>query len=86
MNPPVSLITLQFLGWVAARQRSYAEVREAWHSTCPRTCAWEDAFNDELVRFEARGGRGDDALVVLTPGGAAALAAYGLPNGAATPI
>ena len=86
MNPPVSLITLQFLGWVAARPRSYAEVREAWHSTCPRTCAREDAFNDELVRFEARGGRGDRALVVLTPTGEAALAAYDLPNGPAAPI
>jgi len=86
MNPTVNLITLQFLDWVAARPRSYAEVREAWHSTCPRTCAWEDAFNDELVRFEARGGRGDQALVVLTPTGEATLAAHGLPNGPATPI
>jgi hypothetical protein len=86
MSSTVSLITLQFLDWVAARPRSYAEVREAWHSTCPRTCAWEDAFNDELVRFEARDGRGDRALVVLTPSGAAALAAHGLPNRAPTPI
>lgn len=79
MAPTVSLITLQFLGWVAARPRSYAEVKDAWHSTCPRTCAWEDALSDDLVRFEARGGSGDRALVVLTPRGEAALAAHGLP-------
>jgi hypothetical protein len=78
MAPEVSLITLQFLNWVATRPRLYGEVREAWHSTCPRTCAWEDAFNDDLVRFEAGGG-GERALVVLTPRGEAALTAHGLP-------
>jgi len=78
MASEVSLITLQFLGWVAARPRRYGEMRDAWHSTCPRTCAWEDAFNDDLVRFDARDGGGARALVILTPRGEMALAAHGL--------
>jgi len=46
------LLTIEFLKWVAARPRNYAEVREGWRSTCPLTCAWEDAISDGLVEFE----------------------------------
>ena len=41
---------MQFLEWLASRPRRYAEVREAWSSTCPLNCAWEDAIADDLVR------------------------------------
>jgi hypothetical protein len=44
------LLTLEFLKWVAARPRSCAEARSAWSSTCPLTCAWEDAITDDLVQ------------------------------------
>ncbi len=37
------LLDRQFLRWVAERPRRYAEMREAWSSTCPLNCAWEDA-------------------------------------------
>ena len=53
MAEPVSLSTIQFLAWVANRPRSFADVREAWRSTCPRLSTWEDALNDHLVRFGA---------------------------------
>jgi len=69
-----SLLTLQFLDWVASRRRTYAEVMEAWRSSCPRHTVWEDALADGLVRFE-----GGDKLreygVVLTQRGQAVLAA-----------
>src|SRR5258707_1285411 len=44
-----NLLTLQFLAWVESRPRTYAETRQAWRSTCPSTCAWEDALSESLV-------------------------------------
>ncbi len=34
---------LEFLTWVAAKQRSYADAMEAWQTSCPRLSVWEDA-------------------------------------------
>jgi len=61
------LLTVQFLEWLALRPRRYAEVREAWSSTCPLNCAWEDAIADDLVRHCP------DGLIVLTERGRARL-------------
>ena len=63
MASEAKLLTVQFLQWVAARPRRYADVREAWSSTCPLNCAWEDAVADGLVRQTA------DGCVVLTDAG-----------------
>ena len=71
MNPPVSLIMVQFLNWVAEREPSYAEAMEAWRTSCPRLSVWEDATLDGLVRLQADAdGR---SLVRLTARGRAAL-------------
>jgi len=67
--PAVSLLTVQFLHWLADRPRSYAEVMEAWRSTCPRLSVWEDAFGAGLVRYDG----GPSRTVSLTPEGRAAL-------------
>jgi hypothetical protein len=67
MHSPVSLLTLQFLSWVADRPRTRADVLEAWHS-CPRTSAWEDCIVDGLVRFD-----NGDKTVSLTARGRAVL-------------
>ena len=67
MATETKLLTVQFLDWLAARPRRYAEVREAWASTCPLNCAWEDAIAEGLVRHEAGG------LIVLTEQGRAVL-------------
>ena len=80
MPPSPSLLTIQLLSWLAARPRSYAELKDAWRSTCPLTCAWEDAFNDGLVALAAGSERSDGARVVLTPQGWAALTAAGEPR------
>jgi len=63
MASEAKLLTVQFLQWVVARPRRYAEVRESWSSTCPLNCAWEDAITDDLVR------RTSDGCVVLTEAG-----------------
>jgi hypothetical protein len=55
MASEAKLLTLQFLKWVAERPRSYAELREAWSSTCPLNCAWEDAIAEDLVAHGTTG-------------------------------
>ena len=67
MATEAKLLTVQFLEWLAFRPRRYAEVREAWSSTCPLNCAWEDAITTDLVR------RTGDGHVVLTERGRALL-------------
>ncbi len=71
MASEAKLLTVQFLQWVAVRPRSYAEVRDAWSSTCPLNCAWEDAISDDLVE------RGADRHLVLSARGRARLAEAG---------
>jgi hypothetical protein len=69
MLPMPSLPMLQFLNWVARRERTHADVMDAWQSSCPRLSLWEDAVIDGYVRFA-----GDVAQhVVLTPLGRAVL-------------
>jgi hypothetical protein len=67
MPQSVSLLTLQFLTWVADRPRTRTDVLEAWHS-CPRTSVWEDCVVDGLVRFD-----NGDKTVSLTARGRAVL-------------
>jgi hypothetical protein len=50
MEAQPSLIMVQFLQWVADRPRTYADVMDAWRSSCPRFPVWEDARADGLVR------------------------------------
>jgi hypothetical protein len=56
MASEAKLLTIEFLKWVAARPRSVAEARQAWSSTCPLNCAWEDAISEDLVERGADGG------------------------------
>ena len=55
MASEAKLLSVQFLRWVAARPRRYGEMREAWGSTCPLNCAWEDVIAEDLVRHSAGG-------------------------------
>lgn len=72
MPEPVSLLTLDFLTWVASRRRTYAEAMEAWRSNCPRHSVWEDALADGLIQIES-GGTLRQSEVNLTPRGRAIL-------------
>lgn len=68
MADAIPLIMVQFLGWVADRPRTYANVMESWRTSCPRLSVWEDATIDGLVAFADDGDR-----VLLTEKGRAAL-------------
>jgi hypothetical protein len=73
---PAEMLIRQFLEWVAARPRCYAEVMEAWRTSCPRLPAWEEAVERDLVRIEHASGQAMGACaVVLTERGQAALVA-----------
>ena len=76
MASAATFLDVQFLRWVAERPRRHAELREAWSSTCPLNCAWEDAISEDLVRYAA------DGTLALTERGSARLRAA---NGAAAP-
>jgi len=67
MATEARLLTAQFLKWVASRPRTRLDVQDAWGSTCPLNCAWEDAISDDLVRF------GGDGRLTLTERGQAVL-------------
>jgi len=69
MASEATFLMQQFLSWVDMRPRRPTEVREAWSSTCPLNCAWEDALADDLVGYDRAGrlvltGRGRARLVV----------------------
>jgi len=83
-DPLPSGILLQFLAWVAAQPRTYAEAMEAWRTSCPRLSIWEDAACDELVRVDpVCAAAHAEAAVLLTDRGAALLASR-LPMAAST--
>jgi hypothetical protein len=69
MASEAKLLTLEFLKWVDARPRRVTEARQAWSSTCPLNCAWEDAISDDLVAH------GADGRLELTSEGRARLGA-----------
>jgi hypothetical protein len=72
MHEPVTLLTLEFLTWIASRPRTYAEAMEAWASTCPRNSVWDDALIDGLILVESADTM-NQSKVILTPLGRAVL-------------
>lgn len=75
MSTPAAYLTLQFLDWLAERPRTYADVMEAWRTSCPRLSIWEDALIDGLVEIAAGAATRDAAPVRLTSRGRAMLEA-----------
>jgi len=43
-------LVLDFVEWIAASPRRYADVMEAWKTSCPRLTIWEDAIDFGLVQ------------------------------------
>jgi hypothetical protein len=52
MTSSIEPLILDLVEWVATARRSYAEVMEAWRTSCPRLTVWEDAVDRDLVRRE----------------------------------
>jgi hypothetical protein len=57
MNDAVENLIFDLLEWLAAGERSYDEVMEAWRTSCPRFPVWEDANDRGLVTKQQVNGR-----------------------------
>jgi D-3-phosphoglycerate dehydrogenase / 2-oxoglutarate reductase len=62
----VDALIVDLLHYVAVKERDYAEVIEAWHTSCPKLPVWEEA-NERgfLTRARVNG----HAIVRLTAAG-----------------
>jgi hypothetical protein len=60
-------LLLDLLEWVAKETRSYAEIMEAWRTSCPRLPVWEEAIDRGFLQRTTINGRG--ANIVLTEAG-----------------
>ena len=54
------------LAWLAPADRPYAEVMDAWRTSCPRLPVWEDANDRGFVAHRQVDGC---AMVGITPAG-----------------
>jgi len=54
------------LAWLAPADRPYAEVMDAWRTSCPRLPVWEDANDRGFVTYRQVDGC---AMVGITPAG-----------------
>ena len=54
MTDPVDDLVLDLLEWLGSSSRPYAEVMEAWRTSCPRLTVWEEANESGFLerRFE----------------------------------
>jgi hypothetical protein len=68
MSDALDPLILDLVEWVAQSQRTYAEVMDAWRTSCPRLTVWEDAVDRGFLVRERGGG------VAVTAAGHAYLA------------
>ncbi len=67
-------LVLDLIEWIAARPRPYAEVMDAWRTSCPRLPVWEEATARGFIAREHRPGVG--AFVAVTREGRVYLAQH----------
>ncbi len=65
-------LVLDLVQWVAHKPRAYADVMDAWRTSCPRLTIWEDAVDLGFVARTFRAPEG--AMVETTAAGRAFLA------------
>ena len=70
MSETIDALLYDMLGWLAQGAQPYADVMDAWRTSCPRLTVWEDAVERGLVEH-ARIDR--TAMVRITPKGRAFL-------------
>lgn len=67
MTDAPDLLVFDLVEWVAKEPRSYAEMLDAWRTSCPRLTVWEDAIERKLVMRMPVEGSG--TIVVVTEAG-----------------
>ena len=68
-------LILDLVEWCAREPRSYADVIDAWRTSCPRLTVWEDATERGLLTRTQ--GADNTTYVAVTSEGQAFLAAHG---------
>jgi hypothetical protein len=76
-------LILDLLEWIAREPRSYADVIEAWRTSCPRLTVWEDAVDRGFAARQQNQGR--EVLIRLTADGRDFLREHGRAVSAAEP-
>ena len=71
VSDPVDALILDLLDWIGPQSRPYAEVMDAWRTSCPRLPVWEEANARGYIIREHSHRTG--ARISLSPLGLAAL-------------
>ena len=56
MPESIDTLILDLLEWIGPRRRAYAEVMDAWRTSCPRLQVWEDANERGFVEYHRQEG------------------------------
>ena len=67
MSDAPEALVFDLVEWVAKEPRSYAEMLDAWRTSCPRLTVWEDALERGLVLRKPVAGQG--TFVIVTEAG-----------------
>ena len=74
MSDPLHALVLDLLEWLGPDPRPYAEVIDAWRTSCPRLPVWEEANAKGFVMQRCQEGVG--TFVCVSPSGQAWLARH----------
>ncbi len=74
MSDTLDPLVLDLVEWVAKEPRPYAEVIDAWRTSCPRLTVWEEAVDRGLLMRQPVEGQG--TMVQVTPSGTRFLRAH----------
>ena len=67
MSDPVDALVIDLLEWIGPRPKPYAEVIDAWRTSCPRLPVWEEANARGYIIHEHVAGSG--TLISVSPVG-----------------
>jgi hypothetical protein len=75
MADQMNALVLDLVEWIAKEPRPYADVMDAWRTSCPRLTIFEDAVDRGYI--ESRTAPGSGVMVTVTPAGTALLRNHG---------
>jgi hypothetical protein len=75
MRNDLDPLILDLLEWIGREPRSYADVIDAWRTSCPRLTVWEDAMDRGFAVREHAKGR--EVMIRLTASGRGFLREHG---------
>jgi hypothetical protein len=75
MESTIQSLIVDLLEWIGPAPRPYAEVQDAWRTSCPKLPVWEDAVDARLLESWFEVGRG--RLVAVSASGVELLHSHG---------